>query len=353
MSRRIRSRNAGRTESTMNPLSPAPFARRLRVEPLEDRRMLSVTLFVDADAPVGGDGLGWGSAYGDLQAALADAKTRNGDAVSENDVDSIWIAEGVYRPTAELEPGDPRSASFSLVDGVTLYGGFDGTETALEGRDWSARVTRLSGDLGTLDDSSDNAYTVVYCGEDVEAAVDGVWITGGNADGNYVSGHPERGNGGGVYSAGTMTLTNSTLSGNSADDGGGGICNSGTLAVANSMLWENSAKSRGGGAICSSGMLTVTNSMLSGNSADDDGGGIYTSGTLTITNSTIAGNSASRFGGGISGSSISLGDRQVRIYLPRGLVGRIVISYLGSAWDRSSRALIRFISVPLTGTSVA
>ena len=308
MSRRIRSRNAGRTESTSNPLSPAPFARRLRVEPLEDRRMLSVTLFVDADAPVGGDGLGWGSAYGDLQAALADAKTRNGDAVSENDVDSIWIAEGVYRPTAELEPGDPRSASFSLVDKVTVYGGFSGTETTLEERDFSAHVTTLSGDLGTLEDSSDNAYTVVYCGADIEAAVDGVLITGGNADGSDISGHLERRRGGGISNSGMLTVTNTTLSRNSAKGDGGGIYSYETLTVANSTLSENSAGDDGGG-IYSSGTLTVTGSTLSGNSAmghsEGSGGGICSFGTLTVTDSTFSGNLATGSpcsGGGIASS---------------------------------------------------
>ena len=185
--------------------------RRLRVEPLEDRRMLSVTLFVDADAPTGGDGLAWDSAYADLQAALDDAETRNANTIGENDVDSIWIAEGVYRPSAELEPGDARSATFSLVDGVTLLGGFAGTEAALGEREISAHATALSGDVGMLGDSSDNAYTVVYCHADVEAALDGVSITAGNAGGSSSSSNPERSHGGGIYNKGTLTVANSTL----------------------------------------------------------------------------------------------------------------------------------------------
>jgi len=48
-----------------------------------------------------------------------------------------------------------------------------------------------------------------------------------------------------------------------------------------------------------------------------------------------------------------LGDRQMRIYLPRGLVGRMVRSYLGNVSDRWSRVLIRFISAFVTGASVA
>ena len=238
---------------------------------------------------------------------------------------------------------------------MTLYGGFGGTETALEGRDWSAHLTTLSGDLGTFDDSSDNAYTVVYCGEDVEAGVDGVWIVDGMADGSYSSTYPERGYGGGIYcyrgtltvtnstllgnsagsgggissDSGTLTVTNSTFSGNSASSGGGIYNDYGTLMVTNSTLSGNSAESGGGicsycihhgtvtvtnstlsgnsardgGGICSLGTLTVTNSTLSGNSTDlgGGGGGIYCSGTLTVTNSTFSGNSAA-WGGGIYNS---------------------------------------------------
>ena len=165
-----------------------------------------------------------------------------------NDVDAIWIAEGVYKPNAELEPGDPRSASFSLLDGVTLYGGFAGTEVTLEERDISAHATELSGDLAAVDDASDNAYTVVYCGEDIEASLDGLWITRGSADGDRVSGHDERRFGGGVYNdSGTLIVTNSTLSNNSASSGGG-IYNDyhGTLTVTNSTLSGNVSAYGGG-----------------------------------------------------------------------------------------------------------
>ena len=93
-------------------LRDAVFARRLRCEPLEDRRMLAV-LMVDADAAPGGDGLAWGSAYNDLQGALSQAAVLNVDGDTLNDIDQIWIAEGSYTPSDELEPSDARSASFS------------------------------------------------------------------------------------------------------------------------------------------------------------------------------------------------------------------------------------------------
>ncbi|MBN2296322.1 MAG: PKD domain-containing protein [Pirellulales bacterium] len=283
------------------------YHRRLRCEPLEDRRMLSITLFVDADAAPSGDGMAWETAFGDLQAALTQAAAFNGDTTPTNDVNSIWIAEGTYKPTAELEPGDARSASFSLLDGVALYGGFTGTETTLAQRNLSAHITTLSGDLGVTGTNSDNAYTVVYCGTNVEATLDGLKITAGNANVSSSSEHPEKAFGGGIFNIGTLMITNSTISSNSASIGGGiyNISQS-SLTVTNSTISGNSASWGGGIANNGTSSLTVTNSTISDNSASL-GGGIHNSGisSLTVTNSTILGNSTVFYGGGIYNSSFS------------------------------------------------
>jgi CSLREA domain-containing protein len=114
--------------------------------------------------------------------------------------------------------------------------------------------------------------------------------------------------GGGIYNnpGATLTITNSTLSGNTATTtgAGGGIYNLGLLTITNSTLSGNSAALDGGGIYNDSNTLTITNSTFSGNSAAQDGGGsgggIYSfGGTLTITNSTFSGNSAVTSGGGI------------------------------------------------------
>ncbi len=122
--------------------------------------------------------------------------------------------------------------------------------------------------------------------------------------------------GGAIYNGGTLTITNSTFSGNSAffSEGGGGaaggaIASSGTLTITNSTFSGNSASYSGGGgfasggAIASSGTLTVTNSTFYFNSAwvyvdisgGADGGAISNAGTLTISNSTFSGNGASAY----------------------------------------------------------
>ncbi len=109
------------------------------------------------------------------------------------------------------------------------------------------------------------------------------------------------GQGGGIHNViGTLTISNSTFSGNTASDGGG-INNDGTLTISNSTFSGSSATHAfgSGGGISNLGTLTISNSTISGNSAPF-GGGIYTNlGTLTISNSTISGNSATGGSGGI------------------------------------------------------
>ncbi len=104
------------------------------------------------------------------------------------------------------------------------------------------------------------------------------------------------GSGGGIFNAGgTVSVTNSTLSGNTATGGGGGISNSGgTVSVTNSTLSGNTASnSSGGGILNLLGTVSLSNSTLSGNTASNSGGGIDNlGGTVTSLGSIIAENSA-------------------------------------------------------------
>ena len=154
---RRKARDAGRGDRTTG-----SNLRRLIVEPLEARRLLAGNVLrvdVDSVAPVP-DGASWPSAYVSLQAALDRAAVLNADGTSLNNISQIWIAEGTYIPTAHIDAdGDgyidtnPRSASFSLLNGVSLYGGFAGTESTLDQRDPAIdgvfpHETILSGDIG-------------------------------------------------------------------------------------------------------------------------------------------------------------------------------------------------------------
>jgi hypothetical protein len=112
--------------------------------------------------------------------------------------------------------------------------------------------------------------------------------------------------GGGVANNGTCTVTNSTITGNSTNGGfiagsGGGMANTGTLTVTNSTITGNSAGNYGsGGGLDNIGTAAVTNSTISGNAADVGGGGVANNGTLTLTNSTISGNSTFDSAGGVA-----------------------------------------------------
>ena len=62
----------------------------------------------------------------------------------------------------------------------------------------------------------------------------------------------------------------------------------------------------GGGIFNAGGTLTVSDSTFSGNSASADGGGIYSHGTLTVSNSTFSGNAAAA-AGAAAAASMALG----------------------------------------------
>ncbi|MFK7785094.1 MAG: T9SS type A sorting domain-containing protein [Crocinitomicaceae bacterium] len=107
----------------------------------------SATIYVDVNATGSNNGTSWANAYTDLQVALSIAFIN----------DEIWVATGIYKATTSTD----RSISFVMKNGVDLYGGFDGTETAISQRNISANPTTLSGDIGQLGDNTDNTRKIV------------------------------------------------------------------------------------------------------------------------------------------------------------------------------------------------
>ena len=236
-------------------------------------------IYVKADATGANNGTSWADAYTNLQTALTVA----------NSGDEIWVAAGTY-----------RGASFQLKNGVALYGGFAGGETARDQRDWETNVTILSGDIGTLGDNSDNSYHVVTgSGTDATAVLDGFTVTGGNANGGYLNDR-----GGGMYNGedSSPTLINCTFSDNSADKYGGGMYNEwdSNPTLINVTFSDNFAH-WGGGMSNKGGDPTLTNCTFSDNFAYYGGGmhnGVLDS-SPTLINVTFSDNSAAYRGGGM------------------------------------------------------
>ncbi len=245
--------------------------------------LMSQTIFVDSNAAPSGSGMSWGTAFNDLQDALAIAQPG----------DNIWVAAGTYYPTSS--PSD-RNATFQLKSGVAIYGGFAGSETALNQRNWETNETILSGDIGTTGDNSDNSYTVVTgSGTNATAVLDGFTITGGNASttaGNATS------RGGGMYNvSGSPTVINCTFSGNSAFQGGGMYNGSGSSSTVTNCTFSGNSASQGGGMYNLSSSPSITNCTFSGNTASSGGGLFDNNSSSAITNCTFSGNSASQGGG--------------------------------------------------------
>ena len=115
--------------------------------------------YVNNSAPPGGDGLSWATARQTVQAGL--------EAASAGD--EVWVAEDTY------------VERITLKNGVALYGGFVGTESALDQWDWTHNETILDGNRGIVVTSPAAATSATR--------IDGFTIRNGDA---YA------GNGGGI-----------------------------------------------------------------------------------------------------------------------------------------------------------
>ncbi len=290
-------------------------------------------LLVDDDAPpMGGDGMTWMTAFADLQTAL-DVAVASGGAITQ-----IWVAEGTYVPSTETTPGDPRSATFQLLNDVAVYGGFDGTELDFAQRAGLFNQTLLSGDINGDDGPNfanygENVYHVVTgSNTDSTALLDGLTVTGGHVQApccdddrggglRCVNGSPtlvnctfvangaaSSGFGGGLFiQNGSPTLIGCVVEGNQAKQGGGMIISSGSPTFMDCIFRDNTAQSGNGGVAQISGATpSFVNCLFNGNVATAGGGGallLVGGSNVTLVNCTLSENVASHptvgMGGGI------------------------------------------------------
>ncbi len=199
--------------------------------------------------------------------------------------------------------------------------GASGTITLTNGTlTLSQNVTITGPGANLLTISGNNAVTVFAVSSGVTASISGLTIANGSNTNNI-----SNGGGGGIINNGTLTVSNSTLSGNStAPSGnyavGGGIANgTGTLTVSNSTFSGNAANGQNGnwgygGGIANNhgGTVIVSNSTFTGNSASSGnssyGGAIFngSGGMVKVNNVTVSGNTVYTAGGGIVNNGTTL-----------------------------------------------
>jgi len=273
---------------------------------------LAVVIRVKPDGSDGNDGSSWLLAKATVQASLEGAAAG----------DEVWVAAGTY-----LECVMPNN-------GVRLYGGFAGTETSRDQRDWTMNVTILDGNqqgsVVTVPEGATNATVIdgftirngtgtdrsgtrygggIYC-HLASPTISNVVMTN-NGFGGYLRG-------GGLYCSGSytytssVTISNCTITQNTAYDGAGIYLSYSQGTIVNNVITGNTSwVGDGGGGIYCRGVSgagacpTIANNVITNNSANG-GGGIYSNGAGNIgfrpeiAGNLIAGNTARLSGGGIS-----------------------------------------------------
>ena len=230
-----------------------------------------------------GDGSSWENASADLQKMIDELADNN----PQNQTGEVWVAAGTYTPQSQLISGTGYSASFRMRDGISVYGGFDGTEKSKLGRQkgtmpWDftketiLQAAYYNGDLTWTNNkwtlTSDSRHVVWFAPMSGQSAftnvttLDGVTIQGGYAQGGTGMDDFMTDRGAGVY----MDGANAYLS--------------------NCIVKENYATGNGGGVYLKNGR--VQTSLIYNNNADADGGAVYVENRGLVHRSMLANNSA-------------------------------------------------------------
>jgi len=228
---------------------------------------ISVTTTVDVTDPT--DGLcSLREATAAVAAGAASGQTA-GECPASSPGDTILVPSGIYTLT---------QGEIVITASMTISGSGQ-ADTILDGNNLD-RIFEITGTATAVD-------------------LDGLTLQNGQA---YVTSTMQD-NGGAIFAAGPITITNSALVSNTANAGGGIYVYTGTQAlVEDSVLIENQAVLLGA-AIFNGGDLVLSHTNVLSNTAADTGviqnGWYGTPATATVENSTFAGNSAGSGGNGI------------------------------------------------------
>ena len=225
------------------------------------------TWFVNAASTVANpDGKSWATAFPKLQSALS-------AAFSE---DQIWVAKGQYQPAS--------GQSFSMIEGVKMYGGFVGNETDPNQRPFRFGQSKNLEECAVL---LGNDNRVIYNNDNglTDAALlDGFTIKGGRA--TEGAGMLNRD----VY----IVIYNCAFISNTATANGGAIHNRGSnFQIQNTIFTDNEVLVGYGGAV--SGINadgSFVNCLFNGNTALSSGAVSTMDDVHSFTNCTFYGNSS-------------------------------------------------------------
>ncbi|MCA9259999.1 MAG: hypothetical protein KDA61_12395 [Planctomycetales bacterium] len=231
------------------------FARRLRVEELEVRRMLA-SFLVSSLADEGA---------GTLREAITMANTAPGaDTIDFSVVGKIDVGSQLPTITEAVHITGPGANLLTIDAG-------DGADNLFDTSD-GYRIFEINDATSGL----------------IDVSISGVYLTGGDPFGR----------GGAIFNTENLVLAGVTLTDNAAQNDGGGIWNDGTTTISRSTISGNVGAVGGGILNGNTGILTIIQSTISGNQGFD-GGGINNRGKVVVTQSTLAVNRASRGGGAI------------------------------------------------------
>jgi len=249
-------------------------------------------IYVDDTATGSNDGASWCDAFVYLQDALAAAS-------SDADVTEIRVAQGTYRPDhgAGQTPGD-RNATFTLLDGLALRGGYAGCGAAdPEARDFALQETVLR-----------NGYHVVTGnGLGGSTLLEGLTITGGFQWSTDLSGNVR--GGGLLISDSFLAVQDCTIRQNMSERGGGAFVDGGTISFTRCRFQLNKGDSdtgaagKGGAVYLEDTSASFTSCQFLGNEVSHiigaSGGAMYIEdGNTLITDCVFASNWASGEGNG-------------------------------------------------------
>ena len=249
-------------------------------------------LYVNAGVSSSGDGTSWAQAFKTIPEAIAAATSG----------DTVLVKYGTYTSSITIDGKDIRLASDDGTHNTYETAATDASQCIIDGENSHRLFTFSNGE--TLD-AVVNGFTIqngrASVGSAIELHSSSVTIKNCIIQGNLATAY-----GGAILCDGknsSVTIQNSTISGNSTlDSGGGGIillnCWTSTSTIQNCIISENYAYGSGGGIRTSNSKLTIVNSTITGNSTGANGGGIFSDSILPTITNTILWNNGSETAGG-------------------------------------------------------